>query len=100
MTSRLAFSVAAHVDPEVLILDEVLSVGDSGFQEKCRARIEGMARRGITLILVSHSLSSVAALCDRVVWLTNGELIEDGPAAAVVERYQEAIAGGQMTRFY
>jgi lipopolysaccharide transport system ATP-binding protein len=100
MISRLAFSVAAHIDPEVLILDEVLSVGDAGFQEKCRARIEGMARRGMTLILVSHSLPSVAALCDRVVWLTNGELIEDGPAAAVVERYQEAIAGGQMTRFY
>jgi ABC-type polysaccharide/polyol phosphate transport system ATPase subunit len=99
MASRLAFSVAAHVDPDVLILDEVLSVGDAGFQEKCRLRIEAMAERGITLILVSHSLSSVAALCDRVVWLKNGELIDDGPSAAVVSRYEEAIAAGHLTSF-
>lgn len=99
MTSRLAFSVAAHVDPEVLILDEVLAVGDGGFQEKCRGRIEAMAKKGIALLIVSHSLSSITALCERALWISNGELVDDGPAGAVVERYQESITDGCSTRF-
>jgi ABC-type polysaccharide/polyol phosphate transport system ATPase subunit len=100
MTSRLAFSVAAHVDPEVLILDEVMAVGDGGFQEKCRARIEAMSQKGITLLLVSHSLSSVMELCDRALWITNGELVDDGPAAVVAERYQKSITDGCSTSFH
>ena len=100
MTSRLAFSVAAHVDPEVLILDEVMAVGDGGFQEKCRARIEAMSKRGITLLLVSHSLTSVTELCDRALWISNGELVDDGPAAVVVEKYQKSITDGAATRFH
>ena len=100
MTSRLAISVASHVDPEVLILDEVMAVGDGGFQEKCRARIEAMAQKGITLLLVSHSLSSVTAFCNRALWISNGELVDDGPAPAVIERYQKSITDGSSSRFH
>lgn len=99
MASRLAFSVAAHVNPDVLILDEVMSVGDGGFQEKCRVRIEAMAEKGITLLFVSHSLRSVAQLCDRALWIANGELVDDGPAEDIVDRYQESINSGYQTRF-
>jgi lipopolysaccharide transport system ATP-binding protein len=98
MSGRLAFSVAAHVDPDVLILDEVLAVGDGRFQTKCRARIEDMAQQGMALLFVSHSLPSVTALCTRAIWIANGKLVDDGSASYVVEQYQRSLADGDATR--
>jgi lipopolysaccharide transport system ATP-binding protein len=95
MTSRLGFSVAVHVDPEVLILDEVLAVGDGAFQAKGLKRIEQMARSGITLLFVSHSLGSVRSFCDRAIWLDHGKLVEDGPSDRVVEHYEQTMKGVQ-----
>lgn len=88
MFVRLAFAVAIHVDPEVLIVDEALSVGDEAFQRKCFARIEALRQRGTTLLFVSHSAGTVIDLCDRALWLDEGELMADGSAREVVAQYQ------------
>jgi ABC-2 type transport system ATP-binding protein len=87
MTVRLGFSIAINVDPEILIIDEVLAVGDENFQQKCREKIEDFRQRGKTIILVSHGLSDVANICDQVAWLDKGELQTVGPAVDVVSRY-------------
>jgi len=86
MFVRLAFSVAMEVDPEILILDEVLSVGDERFREKCRARIREFRRRGKTFLIVSHDMDTIQALCERVLVLDRGQtVLEDVPARAVSE---------------
>ncbi len=86
MFVRLAFSVAMEVDPEILIIDEVLSVGDERFREKCRARIADFRRRGKTFLIVSHEMDTIQAICDRVLVLERGEtVLEDVPARAVNE---------------
>jgi lipopolysaccharide transport system ATP-binding protein len=87
MYVRLAFSVAAHLDPEILLLDEVFAVGDRAFQEKCLARIHEMTRSGRTVLFVSHDVSSVARLCDRAIVLNDGELVFQGPVDDAVARY-------------
>jgi ABC-type polysaccharide/polyol phosphate transport system ATPase subunit len=89
MYMRLAFAVATSVDPDILLIDEVLSVGDSSFQEKCFQRIQSFQRAGKTLIFVSHGLASVANLCSRVVWLHNGSVKSEGEANRVVNEYLE-----------
>jgi ABC-type polysaccharide/polyol phosphate transport system ATPase subunit len=88
MVMRLAFSVAVHMDPDILIVDEVLSVGDHAFQAKCQAKIQEFKRVGKTLIAVSHAAAGVAALCERAVWLDHGSVVRDGPLAEVVEAYE------------
>jgi len=85
MQMRLAFSVAAHVDPGVLIVDEALAVGDRGFQARCVERIERFHRQGRTLLLVSHDLGLVRRLCQRAIQLRHGRVVRDGPAAAVID---------------
>jgi lipopolysaccharide transport system ATP-binding protein len=90
MMMRLAFSVAINRDPEILLIDEVLAVGDVEFQAKCIERIHGFRRVGKTLLFVSHS-SMVQKLCDRAIWLNHGELIQNGP----VDEVSEAYAGRQ-----
>lgn len=85
MYLRLAFAVAAHLDTEILLLDEVLAVGDVAFQRSCRERIQCLAREGRAILLVSHDLGTVGALCDRVAWLESGRLKALGPPDAVID---------------
>jgi ABC-type polysaccharide/polyol phosphate transport system ATPase subunit len=88
MMMRLAFSVAIHMDPEVLIVDEVLAVGDAAFQEKCFERIRQFRQSGKTLMCVSHSSGMIREICDRAIWLDHGELMMAGRIGEVVEAYQ------------
>lgn len=87
MYMRLAFSVAAHLDPEVLIVDEVLAVGDVGFQRKCLRKMRDVGESGRTVIFVSHDMQSITRLCKRVIWLKDGELRSDGEARHIVGEY-------------
>ncbi|QIL79724.1 ABC transporter ATP-binding protein [Diaphorobacter sp. HDW4A] len=87
MFVRLAFAVQMHLDPEILIVDEALSVGDQFFQAKCYAAIRTMMDKGTTVLFVSHSAATVKALCPRAVLLSHGDLIVDGPASKVLDRY-------------
>ncbi len=87
MYVRLGFSVAIHTDPDVLVVDEVLTVGDQVFQQKCLERIHELKGNGVAIVLVSHSLAEVERLCDRAVWLQNGLLRADGVASQVVDEY-------------
>jgi lipopolysaccharide transport system ATP-binding protein len=87
MYMRLAFSVAAHLEPEVLLVDEVLAVGDAQFQRKCLGRMEELGQSGRTVLFVSHSMPSVMRLCPRVIFLDDGRVAADGSASAVVEEY-------------
>jgi len=87
MYVRLGFSVAVHTDPEILLVDEVLAVGDASFQRKCLERIDEMRSEGVTILFVSHSSEKVRAICSRALWLDDGQLVADGSAEAVVARY-------------
>lgn len=87
MYMRLAFSVAAHLDPEVLIVDEVLAVGDVGFQKKCLRKMRDVGESGRTVIFVSHDMQSITRLCKRVIWLKNGRIEHDGDAKQIVGEY-------------
>ena len=87
MQLRLAFSVAAHLEPEILIIDEVLSVGDVAFQQKCLDRMEGVSREGRTVVFISHNLASVRNLCDRGMLLSRGRSRAVGPVSEVIEEY-------------
>lgn len=87
MYVRLGFSVATNVDPEVLLVDEVLAVGDATFQRRCLERIDRLRRDGRTVVVVSHASEIVRNLCDEVAWLEHGRLIERGPTPAVLDRY-------------
>jgi lipopolysaccharide transport system ATP-binding protein len=89
MYARLGFAIAADVDPEVLIIDEVLAVGDERFQKKCRERIHEIRKGGCTIFYVSHGMDSVAELCDRVLVLHHGQLAFDGAPAPAIERYRQ-----------
>ena len=95
MYMRLAFSVATEVDPDILIIDEILGVGDAGFQRKCFDRIEHFRRAGKTILFVSHAMDSIRKLCDRVLLLQAGRLVEDGSPDRVIARYEE-ILGNPM----
>ena len=87
MVARLGFAIATDVEPDILLVDEALSVGDLDFQRKCIARIEELLSRGATLVLVSHSPDAVLRLCQRVVWLEQGRVVANGPASEVVEAF-------------
>jgi ABC-2 type transport system ATP-binding protein/lipopolysaccharide transport system ATP-binding protein len=87
MYLRLAFAVAAHLEPDVLIVDEVLAVGDAEFQRKCLTRMSAAGAEGRTVLFVSHDLASVARLCRRALWLEAGQVREEGPTATVVRDY-------------
>jgi ABC-type polysaccharide/polyol phosphate transport system ATPase subunit len=88
MNMRLAFSIAVHVDPDILVIDEVLSVGDQAFQAKCMEKILEFKQLGKTLLFVSHSTGAVQSLCERALWLDHGELVMDGDATEVVSVYE------------
>jgi lipopolysaccharide transport system ATP-binding protein len=87
MYMRLAFAVAAHLEPEILIVDEVLAVGDAAFQKKCLGKMGEAANEGRTVLFVSHSMLAVQSLCERVFWLDQGKLVESGPASKVLSDY-------------
>jgi lipopolysaccharide transport system ATP-binding protein len=92
MYVRLAFAVAAHLDPETLIVDEVLAVGDAAFQRKCLGKMNSFAQSGRTVLFVSHNLEAVRTLCHRAVWIKEGSIEQDGPAEEVVENYFNALS--------
>lgn len=87
MFARLAFAVAINIDPDILIVDEILSVGDVGFQVKCMEKFEEFKNSGKTIIYVSHGLGTVKKFCDRAIWLQKGEVVDDGNSVIIVERY-------------
>ena len=94
MYVRLAFSVAAHIDPEILIVDEVLAVGDAAFQRKCLGKMGDVSRDGRTVLFVSHNMSAVRQLCERGIVLDGGSRVFDGPVANAIEHYQEHVLRG------
>lgn len=96
MYVRLAFAVAAHLEPEILLVDEVLAVGDIRFQKKCLGKMGDVARAGRTVILVSHQLNQIRRLCQRVVWLDGGMLRDTGPTAELVSAYEEDMTTGSL----
>lgn len=98
MWMRLAFAVATAVRPDILLVDEVLAVGDSAFQEKCLARIRHFEAQGSAILLVSHSASLVEERCDRVLWLAGGRVVEFGPAAEVTGHYLAETEGHYQRR--
>jgi homopolymeric O-antigen transport system ATP-binding protein len=87
MRARLAFAVAAHLEPDILIVDEVLAVGDAEFQKKCMGKMGDAARSGRTVLFVSHNMAAVESLCNRVIWLEGGRCVADGPPGAVISQY-------------
>lgn len=95
MRMRLAFSVAAHLDPDILLLDEVLAVGDMSFQRKCLERVDELTSGGQTLFFVSHSMDQVMRYCDRCIWIEDGHVSMDGDAETVCSAYVEAVLGGK-----
>ena len=93
MYVRLAFAVAAHLEPEILIVDEVLAVGDASFQQKCLGKMEEVSRSGRTILIVSHNMTVIEGLCQRALLLEKGRVVKAGPAREVVEGYADGIAG-------
>jgi lipopolysaccharide transport system ATP-binding protein len=96
MYVRLAFAVAAHLEPEILLVDEVLAVGDINFQKKCLGKMGDVARAGRTIVLVSHQLNQIRRLCHRVVWIDDGTVRQNGPTHEVVSAYVSAMTRGDM----
>jgi lipopolysaccharide transport system ATP-binding protein len=100
MYVRLAFAVAAHLDPEVLIIDEVLAVGDYEFQQRCMGRIEDISTSGRTVIFVSHDMQAITRLCNRAYWLDSGRVMREGTSGEVVSAYLQGASGsGAATTF-
>lgn len=89
MYMRLGFSVAVHCDPDVLLVDEILAVGDGAFQRKCLDRIYDLKKSGVTIIMVSHHLETLEKLCDRLVWMDHGKMVAEGATAEISERYTD-----------
>jgi ABC-2 type transport system ATP-binding protein/lipopolysaccharide transport system ATP-binding protein len=91
MYARLGFAVATAHQPEILIVDEILSVGDEAFQRKCTDRITGFRENGATVLMVSHNLGLISEMCDRAAWLDHGKLMKIGTAEEVIEMYREGF---------
>ena len=97
MFVRLAFSIAIHVDPAILIVDEALAVGDARFQAKCMRRIKDIKDQGTTILFVSHDVASVRTLCERAIWLDNGQVFDQGDVFPVTGRYMEFMFKDEQT---
>jgi lipopolysaccharide transport system ATP-binding protein len=95
MQMRLAFAVAAHLEPDILLVDEVLAVGDLEFQKKCLGKMEEVSGSGRTILFVSHQMNQIRRLCKRVLWLEGGEIYRSGPTAAVLGEFEAALSSGQ-----
>ena len=98
MYVRLAFAVGAHLEPEILIVDEVLAVGDGAFQKKCLAKMKDIGAHGRTVLFVSHNMQAVTRLCDRVILLEEGRVLHDGPTQEVVKTYLNSGFGASASR--
>jgi lipopolysaccharide transport system ATP-binding protein len=98
MYVRLAFAVAAHLEPEILVVDEVLAVGDAAFQKQCLGKMQEVSQSGRTILFVSHNMPAVTRLCQRALLLADGRVIEDGPAEQVVARYLSSELGTRAMR--
>lgn len=92
MMVRLAFSIATAVEPEVLLIDEVLGVGDMAFQQKAKERMRGMMAKARVMVMVSHDLGSIASFCNRVLWMQHGTVMQEGPPDEVIEAYTRSVA--------
>ncbi len=92
MVARLGFSIATEVDPDVLIIDEILAVGDEHFKKKCNQRISGFREKGVTMLFVTHNMEEIRKLCSKVLWLERGSPKMCGDAAEVTEEYQRIIS--------
>jgi lipopolysaccharide transport system ATP-binding protein len=90
MVARLGFSIAVHLEPDILLIDEILAVGDTHFQARCYERLEEFRRQGTTFVIVSHALAEVRFLCDRVVWLAGGKIMMQGQADEVIAAYEKS----------
>jgi lipopolysaccharide transport system ATP-binding protein len=97
MYVRLAFAVAAHLEPEILVVDEVLAVGDAAFQKRCLDRMTDLARSGKTILFVSHNMQQIPRLCQRAVMLERGRLVDEGPAARIVQTYLDRLLADART---
>ena len=97
MYVRLGFAIAAHLDPEVLIVDEVLAVGDIAFQKKCLGRMGEVAKSGRTVLFVSHNMTAVSSLCTKAIHLSRGQIDADGPVDQVVSRYLQLSENAAST---
>ncbi len=95
MVARLAFAVATDVDPDILLVDEALAVGDERFKSKCQERMAAFHDRSKTVLVVSHSLNEIRRTCTRAVWISKGEVVRDGPADAVCDAYHNWATGAQ-----
>jgi lipopolysaccharide transport system ATP-binding protein len=96
MYVRLAFAVAAHLEPEILLVDEVLAVGDIKFQKKCLGKMGDVASAGRTVVLVSHQMNQIRRLCHRVIWIDDGQIRQEGKAHEVLSAYESAMARGDV----
>ena len=96
MLARLAFSIATIGTPDILIVDEVLSVGDFRFQEKCEKRIHGMMSKDTTILFVSHSIDQVKKICKRAIWIEKGHIRDDGPSEIVGTEFERAYYAGEL----
>jgi lipopolysaccharide transport system ATP-binding protein len=94
MGARLGFAVIAHIDADILLVDEVLAVGDAQFQTKCKRTMEGFRERGGTMFFVSHDVQSIERLCNRAIWIDGGELMAIGEPEEVIARYVESQTPG------
>jgi len=98
MVARLGFAIATDTNPDILILDEVLAVGDESFRNKSRRRVESMWHEHVTVLLVSHELQFIREACTRVIWLESGVLRADGPPADVVDAYLRSVDSSAAER--
>lgn len=98
MLSRLGFSVAAHLDPEIMLIDEILAVGDMAFRERCLERMMGFKRAGVTMVFVSHSMEDVEWLCDRAIWIEDHTVRAAGPPASITLEYAASQTGRHPER--
>ena len=98
MYVRLAFAVAAHLEPEILIVDEVLAVGDAEFQKKCLGKMSDVAQTGRTVLFVSHNMTAITRLCERVILMQKGEVVSDGVATDVIAHYLSSSIGAHALK--
>ena len=89
MVARLGFAIAIDVDPDILLIDEVLAVGDENFRQKCAKKISELKEKGATFIVVSHSMGQIKQLCQRAIWIENSKLVADGPVDEICAKYEE-----------
>ena len=97
MVARLGFSIATIIEPRILILDEVLAVGDAKFKEKSEQRMKSFLNKDVTVLFVSHSIEQVKSLCTRAIWLEKGKLIMEGPVEEVCDKYMESTGVNKNT---